>query len=63
MYYYYYKYEHHCDHDVTLGDHAPHGRRHVVPSAVSLADVYASRAHDLALAHLGGAINLCTYLL
>ena len=26
----------------TSGDHGPYGRRHVVPSAVSLAGVYAS---------------------
>ena len=33
-----YTYELHCDHDVTLGGHALYGRRHVVPSAFSLAN-------------------------
>ena len=36
----YYNYKHHCDHDVTLGGHAPYGGCHVVPSAVSLAGMY-----------------------
>ena len=31
----------------TSGPHAPYGRRHVVPSAVSLAGVYASPAEPV----------------
>ena len=38
----YYKYKHHCDHDVKLAGHAPYGHRHVVLSAVSLTGEYAS---------------------
>ena len=38
------KYKHHFDHVVMLGGHAPYGRRHVVPSVVSLVGVYASPA-------------------
>ena len=41
-----YKYKHHCDHDVPLGCPAPYERRHVVPSAVSLAGMYASPAKE-----------------
>ena len=44
-----YKCKHHCDHDVMLDRHTPYGCRHVVPSAVSLAGIYASSA-KLALA-------------
>ena len=42
---YNYKYKHQSDHDVTLGGYSPYGCRHVVPSTVSLAGVYASPAN------------------
>ena len=41
------KYNHRCDHAVTLSGHVPYGRRHVVPSAVLLAGVHASPAKPI----------------